>query len=109
MTEIKEEKRMRQYLKTALVAVIFVFSLSLAVPTSGVSALENTQYSCGTYGSGNYSTGGTCSNNDNITAPNTGFAAQLLQPNNLIPLIASVLAIAVGATLLLKKHKKAKS
>lgn len=100
---------MRHYLKTAFVAIILVLGLTFVIPTTGVLALENTQYSCGTYGSGSYSNGNTCSNNDNITAPNTGFADQLLQPNNLIPLIASVLAIAFGAALLFKKHKKAKT
>lgn len=91
----------KTYIKSLLLIAVFVLGVSLhtALPVAAQSAT----YSCGAYGGGNYSetecasggaTGGGTSQ-DSVKPPDTGFA-KLMQPTNLIALIASILAILAG-------------
>lgn len=87
----------------AAIAVI----TTAGAPTPDVYAQSSAEYSCGAYGTGDYSTGNNCSenNNENVGAPNTGFAA-LTQPTTAIPIGLSLLAIIAGALLLVRRRKR---
>lgn len=87
----------------ATIAIIAV----AGVITPDTYAQASAEYSCGTYGAGDYSTGNNCSenNNENVGAPNTGFAA-LMQPATAVPLGLSLLALIAGALLLVRRRKR---
>lgn len=85
---------------------MITLSLSLGLPSSHVYA-QTATYSCGSYGAGNYSTGGACdSDSGSVAAPNTGFAAKLTEPAVAIPLGLSLLALIAGITLLVSRRRK---
>lgn len=103
---------MKRRISSLLISIIVVLGVSLAITTPNVAAQASAEYSCGAYGTNNYSNGNDCSgnNNDNsgstnATAPNTGFAV-LTRPDVYVPLGLSILAIAAGIALLLKRRKK---
>lgn len=92
---------MKQFVSSVL--IIAMMTIGLVVATPSVHAQGTADYSCGSYGAGNYSNGNSC---DTAAAPNTGFAAKLTDPAVSIPLGLSVLALVIGAILLLKRRKK---
>jgi uncharacterized membrane protein len=98
---------MKRYLTSFLAVLALVVGVSLAVPSAVSLAQSTADYSCGTYGAGDYSQGGNC---DAVSAPDTGFAAAfatLTQPSIAIPLGLSILAIIIGLALLIKKRRHA--
>jgi hypothetical protein len=95
----------KKYIKSFIVATIFIFSTAFISPGASVSA-QNATYSCGAYGASTYS-----QNNcgGSIKPPNTGFA-KLLEPDVLIPTSGSLVALLLGIGIIvfkLRKHKAA--
>jgi len=95
---------MKRFIASLVVIVMITLSLSLGLPSSRVYA-QTATYSCGSYGAGNYSTGGAC-DGDSVAAPNTGFAAKLTEPAVAIPIGLSLLALIAGIILLVSKRRK---
>ena len=78
--------------------------------TPSFAALPTASYSCGSYGSGNYSyTAGAADCGAVPSAPNTGFAQKLTQPSSLIAIIGSLLLILTGIVVLFKLRRKKQS
>lgn len=103
---------MKRRISSFLVSSMIVLGTCMAFATPNVSAQASAEYSCGDYGASTYSNGNDCSGNNNtggstggVGAPNTGFAL-LSKPDVYIPLGLSILAIAAGVALLLKKRRK---
>ena len=96
---------MRQHIKAAIITLTLIVGFSFVFSPASALAATTGDYSCGSYGGGNYSEGGNCSNNNNIKPPNTGFAL-LLQPDHAVPLTVSLAAIIAGVTLLVIRRKK---
>jgi|GEM_PF-6548009 len=94
---------MKQHIKALFISIVFIFGFVFVLPSVDAHAATTANYSCGSYGGGNYSSGA-CTN---VTAPNTGFETQLLQPSNSIPIGLSLLAIVAGITLIVRKRKQA--
>lgn len=92
---------MKRFLSSILITGMIMVGVSLTIPSAQVGA-QGADYSCGSYGAGNYSTGEAC---NSVTAPNTGFA-KLAEPAIAIPLGLSILAIVVGIILLVKRRRK---
>lgn len=95
-------KKVRALLLALALALTTGFTPLLAANTYAADAT----YSCGSYGAGAYSSNTNC--NGSVGAPNTGFAAKLMQPSNLIPIIISLLLLAGGITLIIRSSKKRK-
>ena len=96
-------KKIRVLLLTA--ALIMTAGAAPLAATTNVFAADAT-YSCGSYGAGAYSSNVSC--NGTVGAPNTGFAAKLMQPSNLIPIVISSLLLAGGVALIIRSSKKRK-
>ncbi len=98
---------MKRFIASLAITAMITLSLSLGLPSPGVHA-QTATYSCGTYGSGNYSTNGdACTASDgSVAAPNTGFATKLTEPAVAIPLGLSLLALIAGILLLVSKRRK---
>ena len=96
-------KKIRAIL-VALVFAVTVIGTPLAVTTS---TYADATYSCGSYGAGAYSSNTNC-NGSTVGAPNTGFAAKLMQPSNLIAIVISLLLLAGGVGLILRSSRKRK-
>lgn len=92
--------------RALLLALALALTASVA-PLAATSAYAaDATYSCGSYGAGAYSNNTSC--NGTVGAPNTGFAAKLMQPSNLIPIILSLLLVAGGIALIIRSSKKRK-
>ena len=106
---------MKRRISSLLISVMIILGASLTVIAPDALAQASAAYTCGTYGANAYSTGNSCSENNNtdnntgnnngVGAPNTGFAL-LSKPDVYIPLGLSILAIVAGVVLLLKKRRK---
>lgn len=101
---------------TLVPRAVVALAIVAAVVTAGVStspsfaASTPASYSCGTYGSGNYSyTAGAADCGGAVGAPNTGFAAKLTQPSSLIAIIGSLLLIAAGIVMIVRARRKKQS
>lgn len=97
--------------RTVIALAIIAAMITAGISTSPSFAAGNpASYSCGTYGSGNYSyTAGAADCGSAVGAPNTGFAAKLTQPSSLIAIIGSLLLIAAGIVLLVRTRRKKQS
>lgn len=93
---------------TVIVALVVATIATVSITTPSFAAGTPASYSCGTYGSGNYSyTAGAADCGSTVGAPNTGFATKLTQPSSLIAIIGSLVLIVAGIALLFKtRHKK---
>lgn len=92
-----------------MLLLAFAFLLTTAVTplaATPTTFAADATYSCGSYGAGAYSSNTSC--NGTVGTPNTGFAAKLMQPSNLVPIIISLLLLAGGVALIIRSSKKRK-
>lgn len=83
---------------------------SAVVPAQTTLALDSGSYSCGAYGGGNYShtAGSADCPGSNVSAPNTGFGAKLLEPTSIATIIGSLLLLVAGIAIILKLKSRKK-
>jgi uncharacterized membrane protein len=113
LKRIREMNKKWQML--ALSISLFAFVAGAALPAPSASAAAT--YSCGTYSSGAYSSnstcgtstggGGTSTGGSGVGAPNTGFA-KLMEPTNLLAVIASLALLVTGIVVILKSRSSKK-
>jgi hypothetical protein len=94
----------QKWQRFALVAVICGVVFGATLPAADTYAASAT-YSCGTYGAGNYSTSNCTS--AAVSAPNTGFA-KLLEPTNIMAIIASLALLGIGIGIIVKARRKSR-
>ena len=101
-----------QALAMSLSLLAFVAGAVLPAPTASAAAT----YSCGTYSSGSYSSNSACgastggggtTTDPGVGTPNTGFA-KLMEPTNLVAILASLALLVAGIAVILKSRSRKK-
>jgi len=112
LKRIREMNKKWQMLTLSISLFAFVAGAALPAPSAAAAAT----YSCGTYSSGAYSSnsacnastgGGTSTGGSGVGAPNTGFA-KLMEPTNLLAIIASLALLIAGIVVILKSRSRKK-
>lgn len=98
--------KIRTAWRSLAVGLALIGIIASVVPAQTTLALDNGSYSCGAYGGGAYSH--TACTGSNVSAPNTGFGAKLLEPTSIAAIIGSLLLLIAGITIILKLKSRKK-
>lgn len=100
----KVKQFIQKWQRFALVAAVCGVVIGATLPATDTYAAAS--YSCGSYGAGNYSTSN-CTTGA-VSAPNTGFA-KLLEPTNIMAILASLALLGVGIAIIVKARRKSRA
>lgn len=100
----KIKQFIQKWQRFALAATACGVIIGATVPAANSYAAAT--YSCGSYGAGNYSTSNCTS--AAVGAPNTGFA-KLLEPTNVMAIIASLALLGIGIGIIVKARRKSRA
>jgi hypothetical protein len=112
LKHIREMNKKMRFVVMSMALFASVIGTTLPAPIAAAAAT----YSCGTYSSGAYSSnsacnaaagGGTNTGGSGVGAPNTGFA-KLMEPTNLMAVIASLALLVAGVVVILKSRSRKK-